>query len=68
MNYRQIFNKRINDSNILDIIEDRVAYSSDASLLESLPSVVIIVENRTDFENAIKVCIENNLKFFYLCG
>ena len=63
MNYRQIFNKRINDSNILDIIEDRVAYSSDASLLESLPSVVIIVENRTDFENAIKVCIENNLKF-----
>lgn len=63
MNYREIINKRINDSNILDTIEDRVAYSSDASLLESLPSVVIIVENQTDFDNAIKVCTENNLKF-----
>ena len=62
-NYRKLFNKKINDSKILDSIEDRVAYGSDASLLEGLPPVIILVYNQKDFDNAVSICTKNNLKF-----
>lgn len=63
MDYRSIFNKKIDDKKILDQEEDLVAYGSDASLLEGLPSVVILVYDEQDFRNAINICVENNLKF-----
>lgn len=61
--YRRLFNKKIEDEKILDSIQDRVAYGSDASLLEDLPSVIILVFTKDDFSNAIKICTENNLKY-----
>ena len=63
MDYRSIFNKKIDDKKILDQEEDLVAYGSDASLLEGLPSVVILVYNEQDFRNAVNICVENNFKF-----
>lgn len=63
MSYREIFNKTIDDSKILDKQEDLIAYGSDASLLEALPSIVILVFNQEDFNNAVKTCVDNNLKF-----
>lgn len=63
MNYRDIFNKKIDNKKILDQEEDLVAYGSDASLLEGLPSVVILVYNEEDFKNAIEICVKNKLKF-----
>ena len=38
---------------ILDKKEDLIAYASDASLLESFPSLVILVFNQEDFNNAV---------------
>lgn len=63
MDYRSIFNKKIDDKKILDQEEDLVAYGSDASLLEGLPSVVILVYNEQDFRKAVNICVENNFKF-----
>ena len=63
MGYREYFNKTIDDNKILDQKEDLIAYGSDASLLESLPSIVILVFNQEDFNNAVKICVEHNLKF-----
>ena len=63
MGYREYFNKTIDNSKLLDKQEDLIAYGSDASLLESLPSIVILVFNQEDFNNAVKVCVEHNLKF-----
>lgn len=61
--YRNLFNKKISNEKILDLIEDRIAYSSDASLLESFPAIVILVFNQEDFNNAIEICTKNHLKF-----
>lgn len=61
--YRSLFNKKIADEKILDSIEDRVAYGTDASLLESLPSIIVLVYTQEDFDNAIKICTESKLKF-----
>ena len=63
MDYRNIFNKKIDNNKILDQKEDLIAYGSDASLLEGLPSAVILVYNEKDFKNAISICVENNFKF-----
>ena len=63
MSYRDLFNKYIDDSKILDKQEDLIAYGSDASLLEAFPSVVITVFDQKDFDNAVKVCVDNKLKF-----
>lgn len=63
MDYRNIFNKNIDNNKILDQKEDLIAYGSDASLLEGLPSAVILVYNEKDFKNAISICVENNFKF-----
>lgn len=63
MDYRSIFNKKIDNKKILYQEEDLVAYGSDASLLEGLPSVVILVYNEQDFKNAVSICVENNFKF-----
>lgn len=63
MDYRNIFNKNIDNNKILDQKEDLIAYGSDASLLEGLPSTVILVYNEKDFKNAISICVENNFKF-----
>ena len=63
MSYREYFNKVIDDNKILDQQEDLIAYGSDASLLESLPSIVILVFNQEDFNNAVKICVEHKLKF-----
>ena len=66
MDYRSIFNKKIDNKKILDQEEDLVAYGSDASLLEGLPSVVILVYNEQDFKNAVSICVENNFKFLLI--
>lgn len=63
MSYREFFNKVIDDKKILDKKEDLIAYASDASLLESFPSLVILVFNQEDFNNAVKICVDNKLKF-----
>lgn len=60
---RELFENVIDKEKILDSLEDRIAYASDASLLEGLPSVIILVYCQEDFDNAVKICTKNKLKF-----
>lgn len=62
-NIKEIFNNILPSKQVLTNIEDRVAYASDASLLEGLPSCILLIYNQDDFNKAVKLCVENNLKF-----
>ena len=57
------FSPYIDEHKLLHKQEDLIAYSSDASLLAGLPSLVVLVENSQDMKTAVHICCDKKLKF-----